>query len=114
MFHDLRYAIRMLLKAPGFTMAAMLTLALVIGANSTVFSLINATVLRRLPFPEPRRLVLVGKSYPDEPFSIVSAPTFWDWRQQNHVFAHMAAFDSAGKGYSLGATPGRDSQLVSG
>jgi putative ABC transport system permease protein len=114
MFHDLRYAIRMLLKAPGFTMAAMLTLALGIGANSTVFSLINATVLRRLPFPEPRRLVLVGKSYPDEPFSIVSAPTFWDWRQQNHVFAHMAAFDSAGKGYSLGATPGRDSQLVSG
>jgi putative ABC transport system permease protein len=104
----------MLLTAPGFTMAAMLTLALGIGANSTIFSVMNATVLRRLPFPEAQRLVLVGRSYPDEPFSIVSGPTFWDWRQQNHVFAHMAAFDSAGKGYTVGATPERDSQQVSG
>jgi putative ABC transport system permease protein len=114
MLNDLHFAVRMLRKAPGFTLAAMVTIALGIGANSTVFSVMNATVLRQLPFPEPQRLVLVGRSFTDEPFSIVSAPTFWDWQQQNHVFEHMAVFDSAGKGYDVGATRGHDSQLVSG
>src|SRR5580658_5312695 len=103
---DVRYGLRNLARNPGFTIVAMLTLALGIGANTTTFSVINATLLKPVPFPDPDRLVLVfetsGKG-PDN-YNIVSAPNYWDFKRENHVFEDIAIFGSAGRGYTLSAT----------
>jgi predicted permease len=114
---DIRYAIRQLRKSPGFTLVAVLTLALGIGANTTIFSVLNATLLKPLAFPDPNRLVLVWQTFGKGPdnYSIVSAPNFWDFEQRNHVFEGMALFDSAGRGYNLSASgSGREPEQVSG
>jgi putative ABC transport system permease protein len=102
-WQDVRYGSRMLFKNPGFTLVAIVTLALGIGANTTIFSVINSLLLKPIPFPEADRLVLVWQSQVDDPKNrnIVSAPNYWDWRRENDVFAEMAIFDSAGKGYNL-------------
>jgi predicted permease len=114
MWQDLRYGVRMLFKKPSFTFVAVLTLALGIGANTTIFSVVNAILLKPLPFPGPERLVLIWENRVQEPddLNIVSAPNFLDWQQQNHVFESMAMFDSAGKGYNLSG--GSEPELVSG
>ncbi len=103
LWQDLRYGARMLLKQPGFSLIAVLTLALGIGANTTMFSVINSLLLKPVPFPAAERLVLVWQSRVNEPQSrsIVAAPNYWDWEKQNDVFERMALLDSAGKGYSL-------------
>jgi predicted permease len=117
MLQDVRYALRQLGKSPGFTLVAVLTLALGIGANTTIFSVLNATLLKPLSFPDPGRLVLVWQTFGKGPdnYSIVSAPNFWDFEQQNHVFEGMALFDSAGRGYNLSASgSSRQPEQVSG
>src|SRR5262245_20738905 len=104
LWQDLRYGARMLTKNPGFTLIAVLTLALGIGANTTIFSLINSLLLKPVPFPEADRLVLVWQSQVNDPKNrniVVSAPNYWDWRRHNDVFEEMAIFDTAGKGYDL-------------
>ena len=113
-WQDLRYGARMLLAKPGFTLIAVLTLALGIGANTTIFSVINSLLLKPIPFVEPERLVLVMEAQANEPQSrsLVSAPNFQDWQRQNEVFAQMALFDSAGKGYNLAG--GGEPERVSG
>jgi putative ABC transport system permease protein len=114
---DLLFALRMLRKTPAFTAAAVLTLALGIGANTAIFSVMNATLLKPLPFPDPDRVVLVWETdarNPDD-INILSAPNFWDYQRLSRVFAHMAVFDSAGKGYGLGSGgPAREAEQVSG
>ncbi len=114
---DLMFAVRMMRKAPTFTAAAVLTLALGIGANSTIFSVMGATFLKPLPFPDPDRLALIwetpAKASTDT--NIVTAPRFWDWQRQNRTFERIALFDSAGKGYNLGASDARhEAEQVSG
>ena len=89
---DLRYGLRTLAKNPGFTTVAVLTLALGIGANTAIFSVVNAVLLRPLPFAAPHQLVTVVSTrlrgnVPDN----ASYPDFADWRAQNHVFSQMAA-----------------------
>jgi putative ABC transport system permease protein len=91
---DLRYGVRMLIKRPGFTAVAVLTLALGIGANSAIFSVVNAVLLRPLPFMEPERLVYAeGADLRDgSKGGSISPPDFLDYREQNHVFERFAAF----------------------
>src|SRR5215813_6426165 len=104
LIQDLRYGARMLLKIPGFALVAIITLSLGIGANTTIFSLINSLLLKPIPFPQADRLALVWQSQVSNPNSrniVVSAPNFWDWQRQNDVFENMAVFDTAGKGYDL-------------
>ena len=91
---DLRYAARMLRKNPGFAVVAVLTLALGTGANTAIFSVVNAVLLRPLPYPQPERLVRLGETDRRESASVgeVSYPNFTDWRAQGRAFENMAAY----------------------
>jgi putative ABC transport system permease protein len=93
---DLRFALRLLRKSPGFTATAILTLALGIGLNTSIFSLVNTVLLRPLPYPDAGRLVMVWEQNLHRGWleNIVSSANFLDWKQQNHVFTDMAAFES--------------------
>jgi predicted permease len=102
-WQDMRYGARMLRKNPGFTLAAVLTLALGIGANTAIFSVVNAVLLRPLPYKDANRLVVLNETYQRVGLVSVSYPDFLDWRQQNRSFSAMAAvnnmdFDMAGAG----------------
>jgi putative ABC transport system permease protein len=112
---DIRYGTRTLLRQPEFVLAAVLTLALGIGANTTIFSVINATILKPLPFPASDRLVLVWETFGKGPDNenIVSAPNTWDFRSQTQCFEGIAIFDSGGRGYNLSAN-GEEPEQVSG
>jgi len=93
---DLRYGLRVLRKNPGFTAVAILTLALGIGANTAIFSVVNAVLFRPLPFRDPGRLVAVWhtppqKSFPGVTKFVVSPANYLDWRNQNHAFEQMSA-----------------------
>ena len=95
---DLRYAARALRTSPGFTTVAALTLALGVGATTAIFSVVNAVMLRPLPFAEPHRLVRVWESNVerDRPTFAVSHPNFLDWRAQAGSFESLAAVNNAG------------------
>jgi len=93
LLQDLRYGIRTLAKNPGFTIVAVLTLALGIGANTAIFSVVDAVLLRPLPYPEPARLFTVYQTLPENPAQNtgVSYPNYVDWTQQNEAFESIAA-----------------------
>src|SRR5215813_13337424 len=95
LFQDLRFGARMLFKNLGFTLIAGVTLALGIGANTAIFSAVNAVLLRSLPYPEPERLVRFWESNPRRGWLdfAVSAPNFADWRKQQSVCEQFAAFE---------------------
>ncbi len=88
---DLRFGVRMLLKNPGFTLIAALTLSLGIGANTAIFSVVDALLLRPLPYPEPDRLVLLSNKTSRARRSGISYPNFSDWRERAQSFEGMAA-----------------------
>jgi len=113
MITDLRYALRMLIKSPGFTIVAVLTLALGIGANSAIFSVIDTVLLRSLPFPKPDRLTMIWASslqHADNDRQVHSYPDYLDLRAQNHTFAAMAAYTGASAIWGTG----EDSEDVAG
>src|SRR5438445_9207401 len=91
--NDLKYAFRQLLKNPGFTAVAVLTLALGIGANTAIFSVVNAVLLRPLPYPESERLVWLSERGPNFPTMSISYPNFSDWRAQQTVFDHIGVYN---------------------
>ena len=93
---DVKFSIRQFRKSPGFTCVVVVILALGIGANTTVFSIVDAVLLRPLPYLQPQRLVEV-KASQDQHFesSNVSYPDFFDWRAQNHSFERLAAYHDA-------------------
>ena len=91
LFRDIRYGLRGLLKRPGFTVIALVALALGIGANTAIFSLVNAVVLRPLPYPEPDELVWVWGRFSGGNRASVSPPDYLDFRSQNKSFEQFAA-----------------------
>jgi putative ABC transport system permease protein len=99
--HDLIYALRMLRKNPWTSVAAIVALALGIGANTAIFSVINGTLLKPLPFPESDRIVLMQRSFPGGNTSSVSIPRYQYWRDQSESFQSYAAYDVLGNGMNL-------------
>jgi predicted permease len=92
LLQDLRYALRMLLKQPGFTSIAVITLALGIGANTAIFSLVNAVFLRQLPVSEARQLVFGFNGTRNSPWQTISYPNYVEYRDRNEVFTGLAAY----------------------
>ncbi|NVJ06711.1 ABC transporter permease [Myxococcus sp. AM001] len=93
---DVRFALRTFRRSPGFVVAAVLCLALGIGANAVIFSVVHGVLLRPLPYAEPERLVSLVEVRPQGYGGPVSWPTFWAWRQHSPAFEHMAAFTGGG------------------
>ena len=111
---DLRFGARMLFKNPGFTLIAIVTLALGIGANTAIFSVVNAVLLRALPYPEPERLVFIEESNPGRGWMHfnVSAPNFADWRKQQSFCEQLAAYDFNTLNFTGGGEPERAAALM--
>ena len=91
LINDIRYAVRTLLKSPGFTLVAIITLALSLGANTAIFSFVNAVLLKPLPYPEADRLVRVLEAPPGGGRNGISTLNFLDWQKENTCFDFMAA-----------------------
>src|SRR5215510_16444361 len=91
---EIRYGIRSLVRNPAFTTVALLTLALGIGANTAIFSVVNAVLLRPLPFADAESIVWLWDTIPQLPTAPTSLPEFRDWKEQSQSFEHLAAFQS--------------------
>ena len=100
LMQDLQFGMRMLAKSPGFTAVAILTLALGIGANTALFSVVNGVLLNPLPYPHPEQLVWLAESKPNFDTGSISFPNFKDWRKQNQTFSMMGT----SRGYSFSLT----------
>ncbi|MGH9901229.1 MAG: ABC transporter permease, partial [Pyrinomonadaceae bacterium] len=110
LWQDVRYAFRMLWKSPGFTAIAVISLALGIGANTSIFSFVNAVLLRPLPVREPGRLAFLFSSSQDSRYNVLSYPDYVDFRDKNEVFGGLAAYG----GISLSLNSGDQTELISG
>jgi len=104
---DIRYGIRVLAKSPGFSLIAVFTLALGIGANTAIFSVVNGVLLNPLPYPEPKQLVSLFEEIPNFKNGSISYPNFIDWRRMNTTFTAMAAYRSTGFNLSGNGEPER-------
>lgn len=109
MLKDLLYGLRMLVKSPGFTIVALLSLALGIGANTAIFSVVHRVLLHPVAYPEPDRLLVVWNTNPSLGIrqSVASVPDFEDWKAQNHAFAQMAAIQAGSANITGIQTPER-------
>ncbi len=104
---DLRFGVRVLARNPGFTLVAIITLALGIGATTALFSVVDAVLLRPLPYPHAGQLTWIAEVNNDGYPSRVSYPNFADWRKDNHSFASMAAYTGGDVSISGGSEPRR-------
>ncbi len=111
---DTRYAVRQLIASPAFTLVAVLTLALGIGATTAIFSVVNGVLRRPLPYRHPEGLVLVNEIVPQYGRFSVAPANFLDWRKQNSVFERIAAFNGSSATFTEGSGPERiESAMVS-
>jgi putative ABC transport system permease protein len=107
----LRFAFRQLVKNPAFSAVAIVTLALGIGANTAIFSIVNAVLLRPLPYPDADRIMVLNESSgPGQDYS-VALPDYFDWRNDNTVFEHLACTHKESR--NLSGVPGREPERVS-
>src|SRR3954454_18017089 len=110
LLQDFRYALRKLVQQPAFTLIAVLTLALGIGANSAIFSVVNAVLLRPLPYPEPERNVYLNETSAGVDTSI-ALPDYIDWRNDAKSFQHLAL--SRIESRNLSGIGGREPERIS-
>ena len=115
MMTDIRYGLRQLIKHPGFSLIAILTLALGIGANTAIFSVVNAVLLKPLPFPAPEELVAVGgidltETASPPKLSSMCYPDFFDFRDQNRSFTGLTVY----RDLNLALVDEREAQSVRG
>src|SRR5437660_1034376 len=111
MLNDIRFALRQLVNNPAFSAIAITTLALGIGANTAIFSIVNAVLLRPLPYPDADRIMVLNESSgPGQDYS-VALPDYFDWQKDNTVFEHLAATHKESR--NLSGIPGRDPERVS-
>jgi len=110
LLQDLRYAVRQFLKTPGLTVVVVITIALGVGANTALFSVVNGVLLNPLPYPQPEQLVTLHESKPNFETGSVSYPNFVDWRKDNRTFSAIAI----ARGYSFSLTGAGDALQVSG
>jgi putative ABC transport system permease protein len=110
--NDLRFALRQLRKSPGFTLIAVLTLALGIGANTAIFSVIYAVLLQPLPYPDGKRVVILTETDSNQPQISVAYPDYVDWKRDNTVFENIAV--SRRESFNLSGLPGRAPEQVPG
>jgi predicted permease len=110
LLQDLRYAIRQLRKNPGFTLVAVVTLALGIGVNTVIFSVVNGVLLSPLPFPKPEELVTLHENKPNFEGGSLSYPNFRDWQKDNRSFSSMAI----SRPYAFSLTGSGDAEQVNG
>ncbi|HEX7960196.1 MAG TPA: ABC transporter permease, partial [Terriglobales bacterium] len=110
LLNDVKYGLRVLRKSPGFSLLAVLVLALGIGANTAMFSIVNGVLLRPLPFQDPGRLVWLwhvppAKSFPGMTTFALSAANYLDWQKQSDVFERMALFSGGNFTLTSGSRP---------
>jgi putative ABC transport system permease protein len=111
-WRDLRFALRSLAKVPGFTAIAVLVIAVGIGTNTAVFSVVNTVLLKPLTYPEPDALMQLMNTSPQGRFPGANVPKFSIWKQQSGIFQYVAAYDQGGAGLNL--TGGTDPEQVQG
>jgi predicted permease len=107
---DLRYAMRQFVKTPGLTVVVLITIALGVGANTALFSVVNGVLLNPLPYPQPEQLVTLHESKPNFETGSISFPNFRDWRKDNHTFSAMAI----SRGYAFSLTGAGEAIQLSG
>src|SRR3712207_1672273 len=110
LLQDIRYGRRVLWKKPGFTGAALVTLALGIGANAALFSVVNGVLLNPLPFPQSEQLVSLHQSKPNFDTGAIPYPNFQDWQKENQTFSAMAI----SRGASFALVGGGEAERVAG
>lgn len=98
---DVRHALRLFAKSPGFTAAALATLALAIGANTAIWSVANGVLFAPLPYPDPERLGFVVRTNAEGNVPTVSTARFDFWRQHSQSFEKLAVYDDIGSGFNL-------------
>jgi putative ABC transport system permease protein len=101
LLNDIRYSVRLMIRAPGFTAVAVLTLALGIGANTAIFSVVNAVVLRPLPYPHPERLVRGAWQFESGEIDAVTALVFEYWKDHTRAFESVAGYSGINSGFNL-------------
>ena len=98
---DVKHALHLFFKSPGFTIAAVSALALGIGANTAIFTVVNTVLLKPLTYPDADRIVACKSVFPDGDAPVASITKFMIWREQTSVFKDVAAFDFAGPGFNI-------------